>query len=170
MILLIIVPVIRNSVLAKQKFFSCSSSSCDNSSTLELVQAQAPIDMPTQFSDLGPVDSTLETFKNVFATSSVFFITLGLLIVFTRLCVRLTTANYWGALTPDQSFVVGASSFVLAFSHLFLSLAYTFEDLKEFATAPSFYLAVCWSTATLSGVCGGLGVGLLVLIGMMRTI
>lgn len=124
--------------------------------------------MIPQFSDLGPVDSTLETFKNVFATSSVFFITLGLLVMFTRLCVRLATANYWGALTPDQSFAVGLSSFILAIAHFFLSLAYAFEDMGEFATAPSFYLAVCWSTATLSGVCGGLGVGLLVLIGMTR--
>ena len=133
-------------------------------------KAQTIFDMTTQFSDLGPIDSTLETFKDVFATSSVFFITLGLLIVFTRLCVRLATANYWGTLTSDQSFVVGLSSFVLACAHLSLSLAYTSKDIKEFATAPSFYLAVCWSTATLSGVCGGLGVGLLVLVGMTRAI
>lgn len=127
--------------------------------------------MITLFSDkLGPVDSTLENFKTVFATSSVFFITLGLLIMFPRLFIRLATANYWGVLTNDQTALVVASSVVLACAHLFLSLSYTFEVVEEFATAPSYYLAVCWSMATLSGICGGLGVGILVLVGMMKAI
>ena len=127
--------------------------------------------MASQFlSDLGPLDSTLENFKTVFATSSVFFITLGLLIMFPRLFIRLATANYWGALTNDQTALIVASSVILACAHLFLSLSYTFEGVKEFATAPSYYLAVCWSMATLSGICGGLGVGMLVLVGMMKAI
>jgi len=116
------------------------------------------------------IESTLENFKAVFASSSIFFITLGLLSMFPRISVRLATANYWGALTPDQSFTVALGFVILGLSHFFLSLAYTFEDMKEFATAPSYYWAVCWSMATLSGVCGGLGVGLLVLIGVVRAV
>jgi hypothetical protein len=127
--------------------------------------------MATQFlSDLGPVDSTLENFKTVFATSSVFFISVGLLVMFPRAFVRLATANYWGTLTNDQTFLVVVSSVLLAITHLFLSLAYTSEDMKELATAPSYYLAVCWSMATLSGICGGLGVGILVLVGLLKAI
>jgi hypothetical protein len=122
------------------------------------------------YDNFGPFDSILENLKDAFATSSVFFITLGLLIMLSRLFVRLATGNYRGMLTSDQTGLIIAVSIVLAFAHLFLSVAYTFHDVTGFATAPSYYLAVCWSMATLSGVCGGLGIGLLMLIGMMRAI
>jgi len=127
--------------------------------------------MTSQFFDnLGPVDSTLEILQTTFARSSAFFISLSLLIVLSRVFVRFATANYRGALTNDQITLLVAASVTLGFAHLFLCWAYTSRDVKGFATAPSIYLAVCWSMATLLGACGGLGVGLSILFGMMRAI
>ena len=114
--------------------------------------------------------SIVETFRVMFINSSVFFITLGLLIMLVRLFIRLATANYWDAMNADQIFLVIIGSVILALSHLFLSLSYTSKDMNEFATAPSYYWAVCWSMAILSGICGGLGVGVLVLKGLIKAI
>jgi hypothetical protein len=116
------------------------------------------------------LDSITTTFQSVFINSSLFFITLGLLIILLRLFVRLATANYRNALTVDQDTVVVTGSIFLALSHFFLSLAYSSEDMTELATAPSYSWAVCWSMAVLAGTCGGLGVGLLVLKGLTRAI
>jgi hypothetical protein len=114
--------------------------------------------------------SMVETFKAMFINSSVFFVSLGLLIMSVRLFVRLATGNYWDAMPEEQIGLVAVGSAILALSHLFLSLSYTSGDMKDFATAPSYYWSVCWSMAILSGVCGGLGVGLLVLKGLIQAI
>jgi hypothetical protein len=116
------------------------------------------------------LDSILDTFETMFINSSVFFITLGLLIILLRLFVRLATANYRNTLTIEQDTVVVTGSIFVALSHFFLSLAYSSEDMTELATAPSYSWAVCWSMAVLAGTCGGLGVGLLVLKGLMRAV
>jgi hypothetical protein len=87
-----------------------------------------------------------------------------------RLFVRLATGNYWNSMPEEQIALVVIGSLILGLSHLFLILSYTSEDMKDFATAPSYYWAVCWSMAILSGVCGGLGVGLLVLKGLIKAI
>jgi hypothetical protein len=130
--------------------------------------------MATQKSDnvgsAALLGSIVETFRVMFINSSVFFISLCLLIMLVRLFVRLATGNYWGAMPEEQIGLVAIGSAILALSHLFLTLSYTSEDMKDFATAPSYYWAVCWSMAILSGVCGGLGVGLLVLKGLIQAI
>jgi hypothetical protein len=130
--------------------------------------------MATQKSDnvgsAALLGSIVETFKAMFINSSMFFISLGLLIMLMRLFVRLTTGNYWSAMPEEQIGLVAIGSVILGLSHLFLTLSYTSEDMKDFATAPSYYWAVCWSMAILSGVCGGLGVGLLVLKGLIQAI
>lgn len=120
--------------------------------------------MSTRINNHGPdtlVDSILQTFEAVFAGSSALFITLGLLIVSTRLLVRLGSSNYWGALTEDQRTTAHICSGFIALVHCVLSLAYIIPD-EPLPMAPSFAWAVCWSMATLSGIYGGLGVGLVV--------
>jgi hypothetical protein len=97
------------------------------------------------------LDTILITFKSMFINSTLFFITLGLLITLLRLFVRLATANYWDTLTIDQDTLVVVGSIFLALSHFFLSLAYASEDMKDIATAPSYSWAVCWSMAVLVG-------------------
>ncbi|KAG9795848.1 Lipoxygenase, partial [Aureobasidium melanogenum] len=123
------------------------------------------VNMATQIiNNYGPstlVDSILQTFNAVFAGSSALFITLELLIVSTRLLVRLGSSNYWGALTEDQRTTAYICSGFTALVHCVLSLAYTTPD-EPLPMAPSFAWAVCWSMATLSGIYGGLGVGLVV--------
>jgi hypothetical protein len=116
------------------------------------------------------LDSITTTFQSMFINSTLFFITLGLLITLLRLFVRLATANYWDKLTIDQDTLVVVGSIFLALSHFFLSLAYSSEDMKDVATAPSYCWAVCWSMAVLAGTCGGLGVGVLVLRGLVRVV
>ncbi|KEQ73093.1 hypothetical protein M436DRAFT_64248 [Aureobasidium namibiae CBS 147.97] len=108
--------------------------------------------MTSQFFDnLGPVDSTMEVFQTAFAKSSAFFISLGLLIVLSRVFVRFTTANYRGALTNDQIALLVVASVTLGFAHLFLCWAYTSHDVKGFTTAPSIYLADRGFTVVLRG-------------------
>ncbi|THY12195.1 hypothetical protein D6D01_08671 [Aureobasidium pullulans] len=117
--------------------------------------------------DLGAqtlVDSVVTIFTNVFAGSSTLFITLGLLIFITRILVRLGTSNYWGAFTKDQHDTIFILSGILGFVHLILSLCYATDDASGLPTAPSYYWAICWSMATLTGICGGLGVGLVVFV------
>jgi hypothetical protein len=116
------------------------------------------------------LDSITTTFQSMFINSTLFFITLGLLITLLRLFVRLATANYWDKLTIDQDTLVVVGSIFLALSHFFLSLAYSSEDMKDVATAPSYCWAVCWSMAVLAGTCGGLGVGVVVLRGLVRVV
>lgn len=129
--------------------------------------------MATQIiTNYGPetlVDSIFQTFKAVFTGSSALFITCGLLIVSARLLIRLGSSNYWGALTPDQGFTAHFVAFVMIIVHCALSLAYVLPD-EPLPTAPSFAWAVCWSMATLSGVYGGLGIGLIALIVMSKAI
>jgi hypothetical protein len=141
--------------------------SCDLPSKTRLV-----VNMVTIASnDSGPeMLFILDTFKAVFSRSFVFLITLGFLVMLTRLSVRLATANHWGALTDGQFGVVVVSSAFLGFAHSFLSLAYSLEEMVDFATAPSHYWAMCWSATILLGVCGGVGLGVLVLIGVFRAI
>jgi hypothetical protein len=115
------------------------------------------------------VDSILQTFNAVFAGSSALFITLGLLIVSTRLLVRLGSFNYWGALTEDQRTTAYICSGFVALVHCALSVAYTIPD-EPLPMAPSFAWAVCWSMATLSGVYGGLGVGMVIFVVLSKAI
>lgn len=110
------------------------------------------------------VDSVLTMFTNVFAGSSALFVTLGLLVLITRIIVRLGTSNYWGVFTKDQHDTTFILSGIPGFAHLILSLCYATDEVNEMPTAPSYYWAVCWSMATLSGICGGLGVGLVVFV------
>lgn len=102
--------------------------------------------MATQIiNNYGPstlVDSILQTFNAVFAGSSALFITLGLLIVSTRLLVQLGSSNYWGALTEDQRTTAYICSGFTALVHCVLSLAYTTPD-EPLPMAPSFAWAVC---------------------------
>ncbi|THX00582.1 hypothetical protein D6D13_09408 [Aureobasidium pullulans] len=110
------------------------------------------------------VDSAITMFTNVFAGSSAFFITSGLLILITRILVRLGTSNYRSAFTESQRATVYLLFGILGIAHFMLSLFYATNEGHDSPTAPSFYWAACWSMATLSGICGGLGVGLVVFV------
>lgn len=112
-----------------------------------------------------PASDLKTTFVNVFAASAIFFPSLAFLAFLVRILLRLALFKFSRPLTPQEKEVANVISVIAGICHSgLIVLLLALKDSGDSNLLPDeawLYWAVCYSTAIWVAVCGGLGMGLL---------